>query len=240
MKKYILGIAIAMSYSSVYAQVGINTENPRALLDIQAANTSGIVDGILIPRVSVTRAKEMINAENATLIFVDDLTGYDPNDNSTITSQITREGFYYFNSTQSKWIGVSNSFNGNNFFYMPSVLLPTSATDTRIVDGSNADFTLVDGVYTVNLYNLFADQFLNPIASSETTVTDEENNETTITPSLADFVLVNTLYDYFVTYADTSIFENIKINTNGQLTYTIKANSIIRNGSFMNIVLKVK
>lgn len=182
----------------------------------------------------------MINAENATLIYVDDLTGYDPNDNSTIASQIFGEGFYYFNSTPNKWIRVSNSFNGNDFFYMPSVLLPTSATDTRIVDGTNANFTLVNDVYTVNLYNLFADQFLNPIASSESTVTDQENNETTITPSLADFVLANTLYDYFVTFADTSIFENIEINTNGELTYTIKANSIIRNGSFMNIVLKSK
>ena len=53
MKKCILGIAIAISYSTAYAQVGINTENPKALLDIQATNTSEIVDGILIPRVSI-------------------------------------------------------------------------------------------------------------------------------------------------------------------------------------------
>lgn len=117
------------------------------------------------------------------------------------------------------------------FFYMPSVVLPTVPTDARVVDASNTSYTYDSGtkVYTVDLYALYSNQFTAPIKSSSAA-------------TLTEFVKVATAYDYFVTYIDETVFEKatIGLTADGKLTYKIIDNSIIKNGSFMNIVLKVK
>ena len=114
---------------------------------------------------------------------------------------------------------------------MPSVVLPTVPTDARVVDASNTSYTYDSGtkVYTVDLYALYSNQFTAPIKSSSAA-------------TLTEFVKVATAYDYFVTYIDETVFEKatIGLTADGKLTYKIIDNSIIKNGSFMNIVLKVK
>ncbi|GEM_PF-1068070 len=112
------------------------------------------------------------------------------------------------------------------FFYMPSVILPITPTDALITPTGN--YTYASGVYTVNLYALFNNQFTTPIASSSTT------------SNLTEFVKIATAYDYFVTRADSAIFNTVTINANGVLTYRVNADVIANSGSFMNIVLKVK
>ena len=132
------------------------------------------------------------------------------------------------------WVDPPQSLASSpQFFYMPSVVLPTSSTDTRLGVIESGDTTAsydFDGTkYTVDLHLLFSKQFTKPIATSTGTTT-----------VLNGFVLASNAYDYAITFADQSVFENIAVNAEGKLTYTIKANSIIKTGSFMNIVLKVK
>ncbi|MEG0696227.1 MAG: hypothetical protein RR447_03725, partial [Algoriella sp.] len=62
MKKNVLFILLSSIYCSVYAQVGIGTNTPKATLDIEAANKTGsstTIDGIIIPRVDRLRAQSM-------------------------------------------------------------------------------------------------------------------------------------------------------------------------------------
>lgn len=120
-------------------------------------------------------------------------------------------------------LGISST---PKFFYMPSIVLPTIPTDSRIT--ANGNYTVDAGVFTVKLYELFKGQFTSPVKSSSAIST------------LDEFVKVATGYDYFVTYADEAVFTDITLDANGLLTYKVNPNAIVRNGSFMNIVLKVK
>lgn len=124
---------------------------------------------------------------------------------------------------------VSNS-NTPQFFYMPSVLLPTNDTGTaNVIYAPAADTGVISGIYTADLHKIFSEQFNTPIASSDSSTT-----------GLSGFVLANDRYEYHVIYADTNVFTNIKVSNVGVLTYQVNREAIIRNGAFMNIVLKVK
>ncbi|WP_413532176.1 hypothetical protein [Empedobacter brevis] len=213
---------------SVKAQVGIGTTDPKATLDVSAVQPKGSstnVEGVLIPRVDRERVQSMKDIMKSTMIYVEDIT------TGTLAGtaiNIDSEGFYYFDGTA--WVKISTGNNSKRFFYMPSVVLPTVKSDARILDTNNSSFSYdeVTTEYTVKLYDLFKAQFNVPVAASSSL------------SGLQEFVLESDKYDYFVTFADKSVFNDIKINSSGILTYKTAPNAIIRNGSFMNIVLKVK
>ncbi|QTV06358.1 hypothetical protein [Faecalibacter bovis] len=238
MKRYLLGLALAMSSASLFAQVGVGTDTPKATLDIVAKNTSGTstdVDGVLIPRVDRARAQSMTQVAPSTLIYVNNST---TGEQINQTKNVDSEGFYYFvldtaNSTtevKGYWVKLGAEYAKPEFFYMPSVLLPTLATDTKISADGTSGYSYSNGVYTVNLYSLFNKQFGTPVKSSS-----ESSN-------LTGFVLDANQYDYFITYIDETVFdkESIILLPDGKVSYKVKPDAIIRNGSFMNVVLKVK
>lgn len=103
MNKLILLSAWVTSIAA-YSQIGINTHIPEATLDIRAQNVSGSaknVDGLLIPRVDRERAKNMLQVETSTLIYVNDIkTGLAIDQ----ASNIDETGFYYFEKTKGKWV----------------------------------------------------------------------------------------------------------------------------------------
>lgn len=96
------------------------------------------------------------------------------------------------------------------FFYMPSVVFDIS----------------VIGTYSRNLYNEYINQFGTPPIKSTGAV---EGIPTLLASQL----------EYYVTYYDTNIFENLSIDQNGVLTYRVK-NSSASEKTFMNIVFVVK
>lgn len=228
MKKVLLAIAFALPTAYVMAQVGIGTSDPKTTLDVTAVNPTGnleTVEGILIPRVDRERAQSMRNIEKSTMIFVNNIsTGTQEN----TAKNINAEGFYYFDGTV--WVKLSSGNANPGFFYMPSIVLPTLPTDSRIVDTSNSSYTFdaTTSVYTVKLHDLYKKQFTEPVTNSTTTT------------GLKDIVLKADNYEYFITDADATVFTDIKVDDAGTLTYKVTPNSIIRNGTFMNIVLKVK
>lgn len=85
-----------------FSQVGINTTNPNAMMDVSSTN-----NGVLIPRValtSITDATTVVNPAGgalttSTLVYNTATAGISPNN--------IIPGFYYWNNTLSKWIPIA-------------------------------------------------------------------------------------------------------------------------------------
>src|SRR5690606_5628973 len=80
---------------------------------------------------------------------------------------------------------------------------------------------------TIDLYAKYSAQFGSPLVQNPNTST-----------SLP--VLPASELDYFITWYDTSVFENVAVSNAGVLTYTIKVGADVTMASFMNIVFSVK
>lgn len=126
-----------------YCQVGIGTTNPKGALDITSAS-----NGVLIPRVALTSAKDILTVinpnggalVNGTLVY------------NTGTSTLTTEGFLYWNGTN--WTQLIN--NSPSVYTGKAII---SATGTMIISGlpfqpRNITFT---GYANVNSYTLNSD-----------------------------------------------------------------------------------
>jgi hypothetical protein len=130
-------------------QVGINTSNPEAILEIEASSTSDPenTDGILIPRVSKFPETDPTPGKDGILLYL----------NATINHNTP--GFYYWNANQSTWCklitnvnvmlatktGTSLDLIGNVFNY-PDVLfnnIPGASLN------ANNQLTLSPGIYEI-------------------------------------------------------------------------------------------
>ena len=82
----------------IYSQVGINTANPTATLDVTAKNSTGTttnVDVLLVPRVDRQRAQSMTGIPTSTLIYVNSIaTGTQTGS----AANIDTTGYYYFDA----------------------------------------------------------------------------------------------------------------------------------------------
>ncbi len=87
------------------AQVGIGTTSPNSLLDIQVADASdpSNKDGIIIPRIDTFPSTDPGSDQNGMLIFLTTAVGSNAS------------GFYYWDYTNTKWIGFSGEWkDGTN------------------------------------------------------------------------------------------------------------------------------
>ena len=152
MKKALFS-AFLLSTVAVNAQigkVGVNTNNPKATLDIQpspanALPTATTNEGVLIPKLSKTRVANIATPEDATMIYVSDVTytGTNP-----AVADITSKGFYYYDADpvmpiNSKWKKLNVNAGGTNLYNTDGAL-----TDNRTVDmnGKNLSFTGIGNV----------------------------------------------------------------------------------------------
>ena len=97
--KKLLFLSVAFLFcTQIKAQVGINTTNPNATLDINATSVAAPSneDGLLIPRVDNFPATSPTVLQDGMMVFA---TG-----NGTPT-----KGFYYWDNATTSWIGVSNT-----------------------------------------------------------------------------------------------------------------------------------
>jgi len=113
MRKKILSVfSIALICMSAKGQIGINTQSPKATLDIVGKKEATSPDGVLVPRSTVAElaAKDTVYGtdQNGALIYVTSGTG-----SSGKTSNITGAGLYYYDAPSAKWrmVGVDTSFN---------------------------------------------------------------------------------------------------------------------------------
>ncbi|MCX2838498.1 hypothetical protein OQ279_10060, partial [Salinimicrobium sp. MT39] len=103
------------------------------------------------------------------------------------------------------------------FFYMPSIIIPTDASQVP----AGETFGEID------LHQRYADQFGSGLVVNP--------GSTTTLP-----VLPASELDYYITWYDTNVFENVSVSDSGVLSYDVLNNADITVGSFMNIVFVIK
>jgi hypothetical protein len=88
------------------AQVGINTTNPNAQLDIQSTSQAAPsnTDGILIPKMDVFPAINPTSAQQGMLVYLTTATTFSGNPKPI--------GFYYWNDSPADWIAVKGTDGG--------------------------------------------------------------------------------------------------------------------------------
>ena len=101
------------------------------------------------------------------------------------------------------------------FFYMPSCIMPT--------DQTAAEYNGTE--FSVDLYELYKNQFSIPATPAAGAVT-------LVSSPSADL-------GYFVTYYDSKVCKDVKVDDNGVLTYKLVSNPApVTEYTYMNIVFK--
>lgn len=87
---------------SIAAQVGVNTTDPKSILDIEVSDPTdpSPVDGILIPRVDDFTTVDPGADQDGMLVFLNNDVGSDP------------KGFYYWDNDIPDWVGIGGNSNG--------------------------------------------------------------------------------------------------------------------------------
>ena len=126
--------------TNIYAQkgrVGVNTDAPKATLDINGSSVDNI-KGILIPRVTAVEMKTMSGDANfgghqhSVLVYLTDTMP--TADQADKHEYVTDEGFYYWNNTALKWIPLNDLRyvgRGNH------ITMDAGKNGTSLVGGSN-------------------------------------------------------------------------------------------------------
>lgn len=125
--KYLFSLVlIFLSVNSSFAQVGINTTNPMAQLDVVASNSTNPsnIDGILIPRIEKFPVENPAAEQNGMMVFLSkSVTGSGP-------------GFYYWNSAENKWKSIGADATSSNFYKPGTSNSPNNITDQIFRDAS--------------------------------------------------------------------------------------------------------
>lgn len=114
-----------MCFFSAAAQVGINTTDPKAQLDIAIENPSApaATDGILIPRITTFPATAPTAAQNGMLVFLSQSQPGFP------------AGFYYWNATTSGWEALGGKVSSD--FYKVGTTAPAGNPDDAVFRKGN-------------------------------------------------------------------------------------------------------
>lgn len=108
-QKFLLITAFAISALG-YSQVGVNTDQPKATLDVVGKPTvATVADGVILPRLSgdQLKAKDTTygTSQTGTIVFVDTAV----TTASTKTANVTAKGYYYFDGSIWQAIGSGGS-----------------------------------------------------------------------------------------------------------------------------------
>ena len=192
-----------------FSQVGINTVTPATAFDVSKSTVITVPDGVLVTRIT---GDELKAKDGLYLANQNATLVYVTSVSATTTAKtvnVKAPGFYYYDNSISQWVGAFKNDNFPKFFYMPSVLVNTATLGTK----------------TLNLYDIYNTQFTSPPVRS--------------TGSKGSIpILPRTQLEYYVTYYDTVLLDNVTIDANGLMSYNVKGNA--SDASFMNIVFVVK
>ena len=106
MKKTLLPLFLITS-SFLYSQVGINTNNPKATLEVVARNTPSVFDGIIAPKLSGEQlsSKNYTAEQSGAIVYV---TSAATNLQGQVVD-VDKAGYYYFDGVKWKTIGGSGA-----------------------------------------------------------------------------------------------------------------------------------
>ncbi|UKB83038.1 hypothetical protein LF887_18785 [Chryseobacterium sp. MEBOG06] len=136
---------------------------------------------------------------------------YSTSASTASVKDVTGPGYWYWKDATDKWEPVL--VNAPKFFYSPSIPI-----NTAVSSGTTE---------TIDLYTNYTGQFSTPMASS-----------TGASGSIPVYA-ANAL-EYYVTWYDTSIFENVAIDAAGKLTYSVLSTADTSKPTYMNVVFVVK
>jgi len=132
MKKNSL-LAFTVGITSVfYAQMGVNTANPSATMDIVGNPTiTTSIDGLLPPRITgdQLKAKDSVygNVQNGAIVYVTTPVGT----STPKTVQVTASGYYYYDAPNNVWAAL----NGNK---------EAGGTGTTLFASKNGAWSLIN------------------------------------------------------------------------------------------------
>lgn len=112
MRKRLLMMNILFAAVPLRAQVGIQTSNPDATLDIRYDSTKNGAQGILIPRMTGDQIQGMSMTPNQDGLQVFATTV--PTSSNDLTSLITKSGLYYYLASANRWYNV-NAYDNSVF-----------------------------------------------------------------------------------------------------------------------------
>lgn len=144
--KKLTQIALLLSLSTLTAQVGIGTTDPKAELEIVSTK-----DGFLIPRVSLTSTNSLsVNPS----VLINTPTASEMVYNTATINDVT-PGYYYLKTDSGPWVRMvvsTDQININNVVANLStngINIPATTTSTYLQTGSYID--LPTGKYAVNV-----------------------------------------------------------------------------------------
>ena len=115
MKKNIILLGALIISGVAYSQVGIDTDTPKATLDIKATPTSTTkIDGLIAPRLKGSELKtndtKYTSDQDGAIVYVTEALA--SANTSTKTANVTSIGYYYFDKTldsgSGQWVKVAN------------------------------------------------------------------------------------------------------------------------------------
>ena len=117
MKIKFLALVNVMFTAILYAQVGIGTENPKSTLDVVGIPNEVLsVDGIMAPRLTGTQLKAKDNVyttdQKGAIVYV--TSGLLVSDTTPKTTNVTSEGYYYFDGIV--WQKYATGSSANNIW----------------------------------------------------------------------------------------------------------------------------
>lgn len=150
MKKKILLLGSIIISLRVFSQIGINTPDPQASLDVVGKPTSAnVFDGIIAPRITGAqlRAKTYTQRQQGALVYI---TAPDTAPGGQ-TAEVTSTGYFYFDSSLNRWQKLNSGAakigdpTSDAFIDDPTkTMVKLGASSTGAVRSANTDFVIKD------------------------------------------------------------------------------------------------
>ena len=172
-KRYFLFILVLICiHSLAHAQVGVNTTDPQAALDVRATNPTSPSnsDGLLIPRISAFPSTDPTASQNGMIVYL------------TTTVGTNSPGFYYWDNSQSDWLGLGTgsannawSLNGNAGTDSDNDYIGTTDNEALVFGTNNTPKLRISTKGQLEPLNTGRSVFLGRFAGQNDDLTDNYN-----------------------------------------------------------------